>query len=59
MVEAVLVGEAREEVEMVEAAMAAAAMAVAQGVEQVEVEEGAAAAAKEVVDSEMPHARRC
>ena len=34
-------------------------MAVAQGVEQVEVEEGAAAAAKEVVDSEMPHARRC
>ena len=54
-----MVGEAREEVEMVEAAMAAAAMAVAQGVEQVEVEEGAAAAAKEVVDSEMPHARGC
>ena len=35
---------------MVEAAMAAAALAVAQGVEQVEVEEGAAAAAKVVVD---------
>ena len=35
---------------MVEAAMAAAALAVAQGVEQVEVEEGAMAAAKVVVD---------